>query len=1128
MRAHAAAIALALFALPVLLTVAVAPPASAEPVYTGLDISTPKVFKDTSFILTGNVTVRAGGVLTLDNVSIQVRMDVDNSREIRVLPGGELRVVNGSRIYSQFQSTAYALHYRVFAEPGGHFVFQNSTFDYPYWVGVGDESAVISDSTISHPVMGLFGSNLTVERITVFGANVGFWLSGHSVVRNSHFEGSTVYAGILDGTSRVEDSSFTGSDSADLALLDNAKAVNTTHRNSARAAIMNGNTSMDGATIENMTIGGIQLGEQDFRYGCGIYASAPLTDWLNLHLFTFFYRVNNTVTLKDISISGAPSAISFGRQVWRRALLNDTPDDCFSDPPAPTPQQPLFNTVNMTVTKPVVFEARHSDFNGSLRVLPGGSLTLRGVTWRFLSPGSTHAVDLQGGDLTIEGSSVASGLIDFVADAVNETRSVTPNFDIGVSAGRLSVSNSTLEDLGTSSNPALDAGIVVADGAGPVDFEDSVVANSLRGVTLGCCGGGAGATTGARFVNSALSTSGPTAAVRGGNVTLVNSSLLSNASSGVLALSSSSDLSLFGSTTTVQGPGQVTISRYGYVQVRAVWEDLRPAGRVGVNVTDLNSGAVVTVLQTAADGWAPGTFMLYRTTVWDGFGEQGAPSLFFIFSVAVGSASAHSAPVDVSQGAVVTLALPDDLPPVVVLDLPPEYYTNVSGGLITGFAQDFETGVTVVELSLDGGPFAGITPPSAPRLGPVNYSTTISGLQEGVHVVAIRAWDSVGNTAETSSYFIYDDHFPSLLQFDFDIETNTRLVNVTGRLNEPGSVTIKGNTTNTTGSDYAFTLPLYLDIDSEFIFAVVRDLAGNSYAYPFVARLDDVPPQLEVTSPQNGSWTTHPRATISGLIEFNAQLSLNGVPLTVSGTSSFAITAALSEGENLLLLTARDRAGNERLVSLTVFLDSATPALDVLSPDASRWLATENVTLVLRTERGVTVEVGNLSFTALDDIVSIPLRLAEGRNLLSISVTDLAGNNVLRGLTLLVDTVRPTLSFAGGANVTTANVSMLFAGLTEPNAVLSVGGYTVVADGTGSFTVPLHLHAGLNAIPVVARDAAGNTVNGTFSVRVDDPPLAQAPGLAPPAGGAAILLLLGLAACAAAPVAARAIARRRA
>jgi hypothetical protein len=1127
MKARAAGLALGLFALPIVLGVALSVPALADPVVTGLDIATAVTFKDTSFILTGSVTIRAGGVLTLDHVSVQVRMDIDNSREIRVLPGGELRVVNGSRVYSQFQSTAYALHYRVFTEPGGHFVFQNSTFDYPYWVGVGDESALISDATISHPLMGLFGSNLTVDRLTVFDSNVGFWLSGHSLVRNSHFDTSTVYAGILDGTSRIEDSTFKGSDSADLALLDNARAVNTTHRNSGRAAIMNGNTSMDGATIENMTISGIQLGEQDFRYGCGIFASAPLTDWLNLHLFTFFYRVNNTVTLKDISISGAPSAISFGREVWRRALLNDTPDDCFSDPPSPTPAQPLFNSVNMTVTRPVVFDARACDFNGSLRILPGGSLTLRGVTWRFLSAGSTHAVDLAGGDLTVEGSSLASGLIDYVADAVNQTRSITPNFDIGVSAGRVSVSNSTLEDLGTMSDAAVDAGIVVADGAGPVDFEDSVVANSMRGVTLGCCGGSASAATRARFVNSALSTEGPTVAVRGGNVTLVNSSLRSNASSGVLALSSSSDLSLFGSTSTVQGQGQVTIYRYGYVQVRAVWEDLRPAGRVRVNVTDLDSGAQVAVLQTAADGWAPGTFMLYRTTVWDGFGEQGAPSLFFIFSVAVGSASAHSVPVDVSLGAVVTLALPDDRPPVVVLNLPAEYYTNVSGGIITGVAEDFETGVTVVELSLDGGPFMGITPPSAPQLGPVNYSTTISGLQEGVHVVAIRAWDSVGNTAETSAYFIFDDHFPALLQFNFDLETNTRLVNVTGRLNEPGSVTIKGNTTNTTGSDYAFSLPLYLDIDSEYIFAVVEDLAGNSYAYPFVARLDDVPPQLEVTSPQNGSWTTQTRVTVSGLIEFNAQLSLNGVPLTVSGTSAFVITAALSEGENVLLLTARDRAGNERKVSLTVFLDSATPALDIVSPDASRWLATRDVTLVLRTERGVTVEVANVSFAAQADIVSVPLHLLEGRNLLSISVTDLAGNKALKGVTLQVDTVRPTLSFTGGANLTTANVSLLFTGLTEPNAVLSVGGYTVVADGTGTFTVPLHLHAGLNSIPVVARDAAGNSVNGTYSVRVDDPRLAESPGLAAPAGGAAILLLLGIAACAVAPFSARTIARRR-
>jgi len=1124
-----------LFALPLLAAVAF-PTALAEPVVAGLDVSSAVTLADTSFILTDNITVRAGGRLTLDNVSVQFRLDVDNSLEIRVKPGGELHVVNGTRIYAQFQSPAYALHYRVFIEQGGRFVFQNSTIDYAYWVGVGDESAVIEDSTISHALMGLFGWNLTVSRLTIFSSNVGMWLSGHSLVRDSTFEISTVYGAILDGTSAVENSSFTGSETADLALLDSAQARNTTHRSSVRGAILYGNASMHGAAMDNMTTSGIQVGEEDFRYGCGIFVQPanpttwpnPMADWLNLHLFTYYHRVDNNITLSDITIRNTPKAIEFARDVWRMA--NDAPvmDNCQSDPPyAPGPGRPLENRVDLSITRPTEFAALASEFNGSLTIDAGGALTLRGVAWKFISPGSPHQIDINGGSLVLDGASFSTALVDYAADALNETPSATPNMDIMLRAGAVIVRGSTLSDLGTSADPAVDAGLVVADGAGPVTISGTAVENSARGVSMGCCGAAAGPSTRVTLEDSSFATGGPSVVLRGGNLTAVNSSLSSTASTGVLAVGAEGDIHLMGSSTTLQGPGNAAIFRYGFVEARAVWEDLRPAGGAVINVTDFATGAPVAALPTGADGWATPGFLLYRTTAWDGLSEQGEAPRLFLFSAAAGGAAATSLPVDVSGGATVTLAIPDERPPVVALNLPAEYYANVSGGFVTGVAQDFETGVTVVEMSLDGGPFLSVTTPSAPRLGSVPFSFTLSGLAEGVHVVAVRVWDSVGNTAETSSYFIVDLHFPQVSDFPFDLVTNQRSLTVSGKLNEPGTVTIKGNTTNASTVDGSFTLPLYLDLDSEYIVVSVVDLAGNSHDYPFVARLDQAPPQLEITSPANGTFTTQPRALVSGVMEFNSVLSLNGVPLSVSGTTSFSITAALSEGENLLVLSAEDRAGNRRSVALVIFYDSNPPPLDILGPDASRTLGSPNATLVLRTEAGVIVQVGNFTMTAAGAIVEIPLRLNEGRNLLSVSVSDLAGNSVLRGLALTVDTVSPTISFTLGDNVTTQNATYFLTGLTERGALVTVGGYAVFADGQGSFAVPIHLAAGQNVVEVVARDSAGNVGSGTLRVFVSEPTLAQPPGLAAPAGGAALLLVLGLAACGAAPLLARALAKRR-
>jgi hypothetical protein len=1116
------------------LIVLLAPVAAAEPIVPGLNVTGTVVYRSTSFILTQSILVNAGGNLVLDNVSIQFRFDIENSREIRVLAGGTLVIVNGTRIYSQFQSTAYSLHYRVYIAPGGHFVLQNSTLDYPYMVGVGDETALIENSTISHALMGLYGSNLTVSRMKFFQTTVGMWLSGHSLVRDSDFQVSDVYGAILDGTSRIESSTFSGSQTADLALMQDAVSVNTTHRRSTRAAIVNENATMIGAQIDDMISGGVQVGSEDFRYGCGIFVQSPLipywpnptADWLNLHLFDFYQRWNNSITLQDISVRNTPSAITFGREVWRRGLINDTPDNCTSDPPFQEANtRPLQNTITMRVTKPQEFIVLDTVFNGSLIIDPGASLTVRGANWRFLSPGPGASIVVNGGALVLDRARMTTGLVDYARDRINESQSAAPPFDIFLNGGPLTVHNSTLLHLGSSANPAVDAGIVVREGAGPVDIEGSAVEDSNRAVTLGCCAVPTTNATRVTIRDTVLTTTGPTLVLHGGVARVTNSTLGSTGSSPVLALGTGGELHLYSTLASPQGQGSLSLFRYGFVLVRAVWEDLRAAGGAPVTVSDFPGGNQIAALTAGQDGWVPPQFLLYRTTSWDGTTEVGqAPSLF-VFSASKGGATASTLPIDISLGAEVTLALPDDLAPTISLDLPPVFYSNVSGGFVTGHAQDNETGITFVELSIDGGPFLSVLTPSSPLLGVVNFSFTLTGQVEAIHVLLVRAWDSVGNTGEASAYFIVDLHFPFLTQFDFAPITNKRAVNVSGKLNEAGTVTIKGNSTNASELDGSFRLPLYLDQDTEYVVISVRDLAGNAHDYSFVARLDEVPPNLEVNTPDNGSWTTAANVTIIGSIELDATFSLNGVPLSVSNTTSFQIRAALTEGENVLQLAATDAAGNRRSVTLTISYDSGAPELEILSPDPLKTLASPNVTLRLRTEPGVIITVGNSTVVAAFEIVEIPLQLSEGRNLLSVSVSDLAGNKVLRGLDLKVDTIAPTITFARAPPEPA--VTLFLRGTTEPNALLVFGGYFVQADGQGSFSLPLHLHAGENVIEGVARDSAGNTGSATFTITVEAPPAAQAPGLAAPSGGPLVLLIVGVAAAIALPLVARQVAGRR-
>jgi len=69
-RAALGAAAALIVALPALL-VLLAPAATAEPIVAGLNVTTTRIYRDTSFILTQNIVVGAGGTLILDNVSIR-------------------------------------------------------------------------------------------------------------------------------------------------------------------------------------------------------------------------------------------------------------------------------------------------------------------------------------------------------------------------------------------------------------------------------------------------------------------------------------------------------------------------------------------------------------------------------------------------------------------------------------------------------------------------------------------------------------------------------------------------------------------------------------------------------------------------------------------------------------------------------------------------------------------------------------------------------------------------------------------------------------------------------------------------------------------------------------------------
>ncbi len=117
----------------------------------------------------------------------------------------------------------------------------------------------------------------------------------------------------------------------------------------------------------------------------------------------------------------------------------------------------------------------------------------------------------------------------------------------------------------------------------------------------------------------------------------------------------------------------------------------------------------------------------------------------------------------------------------------------------------------------------------------------------------------------------------------------------------------------------------------------VSDHDGN--AAPAASRSytqDTVPPVLNVSSPADGFWANQAALVLTGSTNdavsspVAVSVSLNGNDqgsVTVEADGSFSKSLVLTEGENIIIVTATDSAGKSSSVTVTGTLDTSTPEI---------------------------------------------------------------------------------------------------------------------------------------------------------------------------------------------------------
>ena len=161
----------------------------------------------------------------------------------------------------------------------------------------------------------------------------------------------------------------------------------------------------------------------------------------------------------------------------------------------------------------------------------------------------------------------------------------------------------------------------------------------------------------------------------------------------------------------------------------------------------------------------------------------------------------------------------------------------------------------------------------------------------------------------------------------------------------------------TNGYQFVYTPQAALADGEHTITINVKDNDGNSAtAISTKFKIDTVPPTLSITSPANALITNTKSLTLAGTTNdatsspVTVTATLNGTSMgsiTVSDNGAFSKAFTAAEGDNSIVVTARDSAGKTTTITRTFKVDTTVPQLNSagISPNPANASASIQITL---------------------------------------------------------------------------------------------------------------------------------------------------------------------------------------
>ncbi len=377
-------------------------------------------------------------------------------------------------------------------------------------------------------------------------------------------------------------------------------------------------------------------------------------------------------------------------------------------------------------------------------------------------------------------------------------------------------------------------------------------------------------------------------------------------------------------------------------------------------------------------------------------------------------------------------------------------------------------------MFLDGGNEILMTPSK-------NFEIHLDFGSDREHDLRLRTMNDDGKFSEAFTHFGIDTVDPSLTVTSpiEGIYTNLTPIKVEGSCDVDARLYIDENLAP--HSDGTFSFDIYLKEGRNSIVIEAVDQAGNTVRIIRTIDLDTTPPTVMILSPANGTRTKNDWIIVEGAISHDTvMVILNGVEIDFDLRGFSYRLEDMKEGINRISVEVLDKTGSVGSSSVNIFVDTLAPSIEMIRPP----MYTNNKDMAISgwTEADADMMVNGIPVDVEQDgLFSTVVELYMGRNNISISSRDRAGNVNDIFFDVIYDTEKPTFDRILPLDRSTfRTVVILIQGEVYDNSGIKAvrgsnsTGASRLLSRNMTFEWVVTLEPGENIFTIEAEDVAGN------------------------------------------------------